>query len=78
MEKQILNILNFDLYSPTSIGYIKLYNQLLSIERKTLTCSYYLADLMLLASSSHQFPPSLLGSSCLFVAIISTGFLVDV
>ncbi len=29
MEKQILNILNFELYSPTSVAFIKIYNQIL-------------------------------------------------
>jgi hypothetical protein len=78
MEKQILNILNFDLYSPTAVGFIKLYNQILMVNKKALTCALYLSDLMLLATSSHIYPPSLLGSACLFVSLIATGFSIDV
>lgn len=26
MEKQVLNILNFELYSPTSVAFMKIYN----------------------------------------------------
>ena len=73
MEKQILNLLNFDLYAPTAIAFIKLYNQIISVERKTLVTAFYLADLMLLPSSSAAFSPSLMGSACLFVAIVSNG-----
>ena len=69
MEKEILNVLNFDLYVPTAISYIKLYNQILEVDKKTLITAFYLADLMLLPSSSALFNPSLMGSACLFIAL---------
>lgn len=33
MEKNILNILNFELYSPTAIAFMKIYQQVLPLER---------------------------------------------
>lgn len=71
MEKQILNILNFDLYSPTSVAFMKIYNQILDLDRRITICADYLADLMLLAVNSHHFTPSLMGTTALFVAIVA-------
>ena len=59
MEKNILNGLDFDLYSPTSVSFIKLYNQILDYNNKVLILSNYLADLMLLAISTNKYSPSL-------------------
>lgn len=36
---------------------------------KTLKTALYLADLMLLSSSSNEYTTSLMGSACLFIAI---------
>jgi cyclin A len=72
MEKQILNILNFDLYSPPSVAFIKVYNKVLEVDPKTLVCSLYLSDLMLLAPNTHHYSASLIASSCIFIAICST------
>jgi hypothetical protein len=71
MEKDILNLLNFDLYSPTAITFIKLYDQIMQVDMKTLKTAFYLADLMLLPSSSAEYAPSLMGSASLFIAMIS-------
>lgn len=71
MEKNILNLLNFDLYSPTSVSFLKLYHQILNLERKIIICSEYLADLMLLAINSHQYEPSSLASACILVSLSS-------
>lgn len=59
MEKQILNVLDFDLYSPTTIAFIKMFNMIYNFDQKVVTTAYYLADLMLLALNSHLYPPSL-------------------
>lgn len=53
MEKNILNILNFDLYAPSAITFLKLYNQIFELSTKTMITSFYLADLMLLAINTH-------------------------
>jgi hypothetical protein len=71
MEKNILNILNFELYSPTAVSYIKLYNTILELSPKIVTCSNYLADLMLLATNTHKYPPSLLASAYVFLSLIA-------
>ena len=74
MEKQVLNILNFDLYAPTAIAFIKAYNSVLQVtDSKVMLCACYLADLMLLPSSSNKYPPSLIGSSCLFISHVVNG-----
>jgi hypothetical protein len=78
MEKQVLNILNFDLYSPTAIAFIKLYNSVLKVNTKVLLCACYLADLMLLPTLSNKYNPSLMGSSCLFVAHLATNQSLEV
>ena len=70
MEKEVLNILNFDLYSPTTVAFIKMYNKILAFDQKTVMCSLYLSDLLLLDSKSNKFQPSLLASSCLLVSKI--------
>jgi cyclin-A len=49
MEKDILNLLNFELYSPSSISFLKLYGSVLNLDRRVTILSEYLADLMLLA-----------------------------
>ena len=69
MEKNILNILDFDLYAPTSVSYLKLFNQIFQFDRKIMLTSYYLADLMLLAVNTHMYPSSLLASTYLFVSL---------
>ena len=71
MEKNILNILNFELYSPTATSYIKLYNTVLDINPRVTTCSYFLGDLMLLATNTHKYAPSLLASAYIFLAFIA-------
>ena len=78
MEKQVLNILNFDLYSPTAIAFIKLYNSVLKVNTKVLLCACYLADLMLLPTLSNKYNPSLMGSTCLFVAHLATNHSLEV
>lgn len=78
MEKQVLNILNFDLYSPTAIAFIKLYNSVLKVNTKVLLCACYLADLMLLPTLSNKYNPSLMGSTCLFVAHLATNQSLEV
>lgn len=78
MEKTVLNTLNFDLYSPTSVSFIKVYNQVLKADKKTLMCSYYIADLLLLDSKTSLCPPSLVGSVCLFLGLIACGNSLDV
>jgi len=49
MEKDILNLLNFELYAPSSISFLKLYGSVLNLDRRVTILSEYLADLMLLA-----------------------------
>ena len=71
MEKKILNILEFDLYAPTSITFLKLYNQIFEFSPNITITSLYLADLMLLAINSHLYPPSLLASAYMFISVIS-------
>src|SRR4051812_6575828 len=71
MEKQILNILNFELYSPTSVAFLKLFNQIFEFDSKIMITSFYLADLMLLAVNSHYFEPSLLASAYLFLSLVT-------
>ncbi len=78
MEKQILNILNFDLYSPTAIAFIKLYNSVLKVNTKVLLCACYLADLMLLPTLSNKYNPSLIASASLFVAHSATNHSIEV
>ena len=55
MEKKILNILNFDLFSPTSVTFLKLFNQIFEFSPKIMITSLYLADLMLLAVNTHIY-----------------------
>jgi hypothetical protein len=69
MEKQILNLLNFDLYSPNAIVFLKVYGKVLTLERRVFICSEYLADLMLLAVNTHLYQPSLLASAYLFISL---------
>lgn len=73
MEKNILNLIQFDLYSPTTVHFLKVLFQVLdvSLNQRTRILSSYLADLMLLPFSSLQFKPSLLASSIIFVALAS-------
>jgi hypothetical protein len=71
MEKQILNVLNFELYSPTAVAFLKLYNQVFEFDAKVMVTAFYLADLMLLAVNSHYFTPSLLASGYLFLSLIT-------
>lgn len=69
MEKQILNLLEFELYSPNAVSFLKIYSQVLTIERRVIICAEYLADMMLLAVSTHNYSPSLLASTYLLVAM---------
>jgi hypothetical protein len=39
MEKKILNILDFDLYTPTSITFIKVFNQIFEFSEKIMITS---------------------------------------
>ena len=71
MEKKILNILDFQLYSPTSVAYIKLINQVFEMPQNVYICANYLADLMLLATNTHKFAPSLLASAFVFLSYIA-------
>ena len=71
MEKKILNILNFQLYSPTAISFIKLMNQVLEMPQNVYICANYLADLMLLATNTHKYPPSLIASAYIFLSYIA-------
>ena len=72
MEKKILNTLDFELYSPTSVAFIKLYNQIFEFSPKIIVTSNYLSDLMLLAANTHHFEPSLLASVYMFLSIVAT------
>ena len=72
MEKQILNVLGFDLYSPTAVGFVKVYNHVIVTDIKSLTCAFYIADLMLLSAKSNIFEPSLMASACLFIGIVAS------
>ena len=71
MEKEILNIIEFDLYAPTSITFLKVYNEILHLDERVKVTAFYLADLMLLASNTHMFRPSILASSYLFLSLIT-------
>mmetsp|Transcript_21083 Transcript_21083/g.20235 ORF Transcript_21083/g.20235 Transcript_21083/m.20235 type:complete len:132 (+) Transcript_21083:2059-2454(+) len=73
MEKTILNLMNFDLNCPTSLTFLKLYNQIFEYSPKVLITALYLADLMLLPADTHLFTPSLLASSYLFLSLIAHG-----
>ena len=39
MEKQVLNLLDFELYAPNTMVFLKLYFQILPLERKVIVCS---------------------------------------
>ncbi|CDW85295.1 protein kinase domain containing protein [Stylonychia lemnae] len=69
MEKEILNLLNFELYSPTSISFLKLYGQILNLDRRVTILSEYLADLMLLAVNQHQYESSMLAQCYIFISM---------
>lgn len=71
MEKKVLNILNFDLYSPTVISFLKVYHQILELDKRVVICANYLADLLLLATDSRQFDQSLLASAYIFISMRS-------
>ena len=72
MEKKILNVLNFELYSPTAVSFIKLMSQVMELPPRVTVCANYLADLMLLATNTHKHSPSLLASVYVFLAFIAT------
>ena len=72
MEKRILNILEFDLYAPTSVAFLKLFNQIFDFSPKVMVTAFYLADLMLLAINSHLYEPSLMASAYLLIGLVST------
>ena len=40
--------------------------------QKVFMCANYLADLMLLATNTHKYPPSLLASAFIFLSYIAT------
>lgn len=71
MEKQILNLLDFELYSPTSPAYIKLYNQILECKTNVVILANFLADLSLLSANTSVYQTSLLASAYLFLAIVT-------
>lgn len=45
MEKDVLTLLNFQLCSPSSIHFIKLYSRLLKVDKLTELIACYIADL---------------------------------
>ncbi len=69
MEKEILTLLNFELYSPSSMHFLKLYNEILEVPFVAFITAQHMADLMLLAVDSLKYEPSLIASACLFVAL---------
>lgn len=71
MEKEVLTLLNFNLCAPTSIHFLKLYARLLKVDRLTELVALYIADLQLLLTNQLEFPPSLVGSVCLFEAFVA-------
>ena len=40
--------------------------------QKVFMCANYLADLMLLATNTHKYPPSLLAGAFIFLSYIAT------
>lgn len=72
MEKAILNVLNFDLYAPTAVGFIKVYDRVLSVPPETQKVALFLSDLTLLSAKTSHFAPSLVASACLFLSLMAT------
>jgi serine/threonine protein kinase len=68
MEKEVLNVLNFRLQSPTTMHFLKSYLALTVFSHDTAVLAQYLADLMLLSYSSLAYLPSLIAASCLLLA----------
>ena len=69
MEKQMIQLLDFNLFSPHSCHFLGLYSRIVRLddERVGILASF-LSDLMLLSYESLHYKSSLLASACLFVA----------
>ncbi|TNV83080.1 hypothetical protein FGO68_gene7055 [Halteria grandinella] len=69
-EKEVLNILDFDLCAPSAPIFIKLLANILTLNEKHIRTACYLSDLLLISPFNYKYLPSLNGASCLFVSMV--------
>ncbi len=71
MEKKMIGILDFNLFSPGVAHFLALYMRVISPSEKVRNLASFLSDLLLLNYESLRFKPSILASACLFNAFYS-------
>jgi len=77
MEKEILNLLKFNLVAPNAMHFLKIYIALFQIPDNVAVIACFLTDLMLLSYHIMEFEYSLIASSALFLACMCQNFKIN-
>ena len=72
MEKKMITLLDFNLFSPGTAHFHNLYFRVLHFEdARVRVLADYLADILMLNIDSLQYPPSLLSSAIIFMSALT-------